>query len=170
MSWATRWSHSHYKVPVRRDHAVHLRRALPRSSLTRPAPTAEFFIAIAGPIVSLTLAVIFMLLEHPVGGIAPLLRRCQVSCLHQFCPRRVQSDSRLFRWTAAASFVRRIVWGTIHDLHRATLIAANVGRFFGFAFIMWASGIFSAGISVAACGSPSSDGSWRMPHQPRSIR
>jgi Peptidase family M50 len=103
-----------------------------------PSAMAEFLIAIAGPIVNLILAIFFTLAEHPVVRITPLHGLVEYLAYINFAlvlfnliPGYPLDGGRVFH---------AIVWGVTHDMCRATLVAANVGRIFGFIFIMY--GVF----------------------------
>ena len=122
-----------------------------------PGPMAEFNIAIAGPVVSVILGFIFLLLERPIAGIGPLFGLVQYLAYINFAlaifnliPGYPLDGGRVFR---------AIVWGIDHDMRRATIIAANVGRFFGFLFIIFGVWQLLAEISAGESGSPSSAGS-----------
>jgi len=143
-----------YKIPVRRI-TLFIFGGVAEIGAEPPSPIAEFFIAIAGPIVSLILAVIFTLLKHPAAGIAPLFGPIKYLAYINFAlvlfnliPGFPLDGGRVFR---------AVVWGAIHDMRRATLIAANVGRFFGFLFIMFGvwkllGGDFGGGVWIAFIG------------------
>ena len=98
-----------------------------------PSAMAEFLIAIAGPIVSLGLAVLFSVLQpafaavEPLWGLAKYLAYINFALvLFNLIPGFPLDGGRVFR---------AVVWAVTKDMRRATLIAANVGRFFGFLFI-----------------------------------
>ncbi len=100
-----------------------------------PKASAEFWIAVAGPIVSLILAGIFYLLTGVSGGIPWLLGLFKylalinlVLAIFNLIPGFPLDGGRVFR---------AIVWGISHSFRKATTIASNVGRFFGFLFIFW---------------------------------
>jgi Zn-dependent protease/CBS domain-containing protein len=143
-----------YKIPVRRI-TLFIFGGMAEIGAESPSPTAEFLIAIAGPIVSLILAIIFTLLEQPAFGIPPLFGLIKYLAYINFAlvlfnliPGYPLDGGRVFR---------AIVWGVTHDMRRATLIAANVGRFFGFLFIMFGvwqmlGGNFGGGLWIAFIG------------------
>ncbi|WP_019939172.1 site-2 protease family protein [Bordetella sp. FB-8] len=98
-----------------------------------PNALAEFFIAIAGPLVSLALAVVFFIAQPLLAGAGPLpgmagyLAYLNLSlALFNLIPGYPLDGGRV---------LRAIVWAATRSLQRATLIAANVGRFFGLLFI-----------------------------------
>jgi Zn-dependent protease len=126
--------------------AVTLRYHIPVNSITlfifggvsqiggeSPSASAEFFIAFVGPFISFVLAGVFYGLELVAGASEPLegLLRYLVFIIlalgiFNMIPGYPLDGGRVFR---------AIVWGITRDLRRSTVIAANVGRFFGFAFI-----------------------------------
>jgi Zn-dependent protease/predicted transcriptional regulator len=120
-----------------------------------PSATAEFRIAIAGPIVSLLLAVIFYLVQPLVAGIEPILGLAKYLAYINFAlaffnliPGYPLDGGRV---------LRAIVWAVTKNMGRATFIAASVGRFFGFLFIFFGvwqmfSGNFSGGLWIAFIG------------------
>jgi len=98
-----------------------------------PSAGAEFRIAIAGPLVSFALAALFYVLQTVSGDIQPLYALAKYLAyinlalgVFNLLPGYPLDGGRVFR---------AIVWAIIHDLQRATLIAATVGRGFGFLFI-----------------------------------
>jgi Zn-dependent protease len=120
-----------------------------------PSAGAEFLIAIAGPLVSAALGGVFYGLEHVVAGNAPLwglteyLAYINIAlAVFNLIPGYPLDGGRVFR---------AIVWAVTKNLRRATLVAANVGRLFGFLFIFFGvlqvfSGNFSGGIWIAIIG------------------
>ncbi len=126
-----------YKIPVRRI-TLFIFGGVAEIRAEPPSAMAEFLIAIAGPIVSLILAIFFTLAEHPVVRITPLHGLVEYLAYINFAlvlfnliPGYPLDGGRVFH---------AIVWGVTHDMCRATLVAANVGRIFGFIFIMY--GVF----------------------------
>ncbi len=120
-----------------------------------PSATSEFWIAIAGPIVSFALAVVFRLLQFSVVSVEPLLALAKylayinvTLAVFNLIPGFPLDGGRIFR---------AIVWGTTRSLRRATLIAANVGRLIAFIFIVVGvaqifRGNFGGGIWIAFIG------------------
>jgi Zn-dependent protease len=99
---------------------------------------AEFRVAIAGPLVSLALGVLFVLLTltHPpqaVGGVLAWLGYINLTLLvFNLLPALPLDGGRV---------LRAVLWHIKGDLARATRTAADVGRGFGYLFI--AAGVFS---------------------------
>ena len=98
-----------------------------------PSATAEFFVAIAGPIVSFALAVFFSVLKPVVAGVEPLWGLAKylayinmAVALFNLIPGYPLDGGRVFR---------AIVWAITGNMRRATLTAASVGRFFGFLLV-----------------------------------
>jgi Zn-dependent protease len=143
-----------YKIPVR-SITLFIFGGVAQIGTKPPSPTADFLIAIAGPIVSLALAVLFTVLQpafaavEPLWGLAKYLAYINFALvLFNLIPGFPLDGGRVFR---------AVVWAVTKDMHRATLIAANVGRFFGFLFIfvgVWQmlSGNFGGGLWIAFIG------------------
>ena len=120
-----------------------------------PSAAAEFWIAIAGPVVSFALAAFFCLLQPVVAGAAPLLALAKYLAyingslaLFNLVPGFPLDGGRVFR---------AIVWGVTHSLRRATLIAAGLGRGIAYLFILagvWQmfSGDFGNGLWISFIG------------------
>ena len=121
-----------YKVPVR-SITLFVFGGVAQIGTEPPSAMAEFFIAIAGPLVSLALALLFSVLQPGVAAVQPLWGLAKylayinfVVVLFNLIPGFPLDGGRVFR---------AIVWAVTKNLRRATLIAANVGRLFGFLFI-----------------------------------
>ena len=101
-----------------------------------PSASAEFLIAVVGPLTSFALAVLFFYFLEPVlVNITPALAVAKylalingILGLFNLVPGFPLDGGRVFR---------AIVWGMNRNFRRATLIAASTGRFFGFLFIVW---------------------------------
>jgi Zn-dependent protease/CBS domain-containing protein len=143
-----------YKVPVR-NITLFVFGGVSQITKEPPSAGAEFLIAIAGPIVSFALAGLFTLAQQAFGSIAPLFAVVKylayingVLGLFNLIPGFPLDGGRVFR---------AIVWGATHNLRRSTIIAANVGRFIAFGFILvgvWQLliGNFGGGIWIAFIG------------------
>jgi Zn-dependent protease len=123
-----------YKIPVRRI-TLFIFGGVAEIGTEPPSASAEFFIAIAGPIVSFALAILFSLLQIGVGASAPLLVLARYLAmingslaLFNLIPGFPLDGGRVFR---------ALVWGVTHNLHRATWIAANLGRVIGLMFVLF---------------------------------
>ena len=123
----------HYKIPVR-SITLFIFGGVAQIGAEPPSAISEFWIAIAGPVTSFALAIIFGLLQNVVGAFAPLLALAQYLAyinatlgLFNLIPGFPLDGGRVFR---------AIIWGATHNFHRATLIAANVGRIIAYLFII----------------------------------
>jgi Zn-dependent protease len=143
-----------YKIPVR-SITLFIFGGVAHIGAEPPSASAEFRIAIAGPLVSLVLAVCFYVVQPVVAGMEPLLGLAKYLAYINFAlvlfnliPGYPLDGGRVFR---------AIVWATTKNMRRATLLAANVGRVFGFLFIVvgvWQmfTGNFSGGLWIAFIG------------------
>lgn len=100
--------------------------------------SAEFWIAIAGPIVSFLLALIFELLSIAFKHIV------QVEALFEYLA-LINFVLAIFNLIPGfpldgGRILRSIIWGASKNLDKATSIAATTGRIFGFLFILF--GVF----------------------------
>ena len=123
-----------YKIPVR-SITLFIFGGIAQIGAEPPSAVAEFWIAIAGPLVSFALALFFSLLHYIAGGLAPLLALAQylayingVLGLFNLIPGFPLDGGRVFR---------ALVWGITHNFQRATRIAATLGRGIAFLFIAW---------------------------------
>ena len=143
-----------YKIPVR-SITLFIFGGVAQIGAEPPSAVAEFFIAIAGPIVSLVLALFFIVAKPVVTGIDPLWGLAKYLAymnmalvLFNLIPGYPLDGGRV---------LRAIVWVVTKNMRRATFIAANVGRFFGFLFVfvgVWHvfKGDFSGGLWIAFIG------------------
>ena len=143
-----------YKVPVR-SITLFLFGGVAQIGAEPPSAIAEFFIASAGPLVSLILAILFYAVQPLVAGIEPLLGLAKYLAyinlalvLFNLIPGYPLDGGRVFR---------AIVWAATGNMRRATLIAANVGRFFAFLFIFFGvwqmlNGNLTGGLWIAFIG------------------
>jgi Zn-dependent protease/CBS domain-containing protein len=143
-----------YKIPVR-SITLFLFGGVAQIGAEPPSAISEFFIAIAGPLVSLALAVFFYAAQPLVAGIEPLLGLAKYLAyintalvLFNLIPGYPLDGGRV---------LRAVVWEITGNMGRSTLIAANVGRFFAFLLIfagVWQmfSGNLGGGLWVAFIG------------------
>jgi Zn-dependent protease/CBS domain-containing protein len=99
-----------------------------------PNAKAEFWIALAGPIVSFFLAGIFYFLgQISVAGSALWVMLSYLALINfilagfNLIPGFPLDGGRIFR---------AFLWGMIHNFRKATMIAANTGRFIAYGFIV----------------------------------
>ncbi len=121
-----------YKIPVR-SITLFIFGGIAQIGAEPPSATAEFFVAVAGPIVSLVLAGFFSVVKPIVAGLDPLWGLVKYLAyinlglvLFNLVPGYPLDGGRVFR---------AIVWAATGDMRRATLLTAKIGRFFGFFFI-----------------------------------
>ncbi|HXB70837.1 MAG TPA: site-2 protease family protein [Candidatus Acidoferrales bacterium] len=147
-----------FKVPVR-SITLFIFGGVAQIGAELPSAKVEFLVAIAGPIVSMALAVFFTLVYtmvqpavaaiQPLEGLLKYLAYINFSlAIFNLIPGFPLDGGRVFR---------AAVWAATKDLRRATLVAANAGRFFGFLFIfagVWKmiNGNFGGGIWIAFIG------------------
>jgi Zn-dependent protease len=100
-----------------------------------PSAKVEFVMAVVGPLVSFALAGLFAGLGVAFASVAPLLALTKYLAyingalgLFNLIPGFPLDGGRVFR---------AIVWGLTNNMHRATVIAGNLGRFIGFLFILF---------------------------------
>jgi Zn-dependent protease/CBS domain-containing protein len=144
----------HYKIPVR-SITLFIFGGISQMGTEPTSATAQFWISIAGPAVSFILAALFSLMHSLFSGIAPLL------ALFKYL---VYINIALGLFNLIPGFpldgggvFRAIVWRITHNMRRATLIAANVGRFIAYIFIflgVWQifAGNFVNGLWIAFIG------------------
>jgi Zn-dependent protease len=143
-----------YKIPVR-SITLFIFGGLAQIGAEPPSATAEFWIAIAGPIVSFTLGGVFGLAGRYVQGAAPVFALAKYLAY-------INATLGLFNLIPGfpldgGRVLRAVVWGVTNSLHRATLIAANIGRIIAFGFIIlgvWQifTGNFANGLWIAFIG------------------
>ena len=100
-----------------------------------PSARVEFLMAVVGPLVSFVLAGVFAGLGVAFASVAALLALAKYLAyingalgLFNLVPGFPLDGGRVFR---------AVVWGLTNSLRRATVIAANLGRFIGFLFILF---------------------------------
>jgi Zn-dependent protease len=122
-----------YKIPVR-GIMLFIFGGVAQMGEEPPSAVAEFWIAVAGPLVSFVLAAILGLLHAALSGFAPLLALTKylayangTLALFNLIPGFPLDGGRVFR---------AVVWAITHDLGRATLLAANLGRGVSLLFVV----------------------------------
>jgi Zn-dependent protease/CBS domain-containing protein len=123
-----------YKVPVR-SITLYIFGGISLIGTEPPTAAAGFWISIAGPAVSFVLAALFSLMQPFFAGVASLL------ALSQYLA-DINVALGLFNLIPGfpldgGGVLRAIIWGASHNMRRATLIAANVGRGIAFLFILF---------------------------------
>jgi Zn-dependent protease len=114
-----------YRIPVR-SITLFLFGGVAQIGAEPPSARAELLIAIAGPLVSLILAILFYVAQPVVTGIEPLSGLAKYLAyintalvLFNLIPGYPLDGGRVFR---------AIVWAVTGSMSRSTVIAANVGR------------------------------------------
>lgn len=143
-----------YKIPVR-SITLFVFGGIAQVEAEPPSAVAEMWIAIAGPAVSFALAIFFGLLQSIVGAISPLLALAKylfyingTLAIFNLIPGFPLDGGRIFR---------AFIWGITRNLRRATLVAASLGRFIAYLFILlgvWQmfTGNFGNGLWIAFIG------------------
>jgi len=143
-----------YKVPVNRI-TLFIFGGVSQIAGEPPSASAEFLIAVVGPLTSFALGALFYYSEPLLINIAPALAVAKCLALingmlglFDLIPGFPLDGGRVFR---------AIVWGVNKNFRRATLIAASTGRFFAFFFIIvgaWMAlrGSFINGLWIAFIG------------------
>jgi Zn-dependent protease len=128
------WVAVRYKVPVHRI-TLFIFGGVSQIAAEPPSASAEFLIAVVGPLTSFALAALFYFLEPLLANVTPAVAVAKYLALingllgaFNLIPGFPLDGGRVFR---------AIVWGVNKNFRRATLIAASTGRFFGFLFIVW---------------------------------
>ncbi len=144
----------HYHIRVR-SITLHIFGGIAEISDAPPNATAEFLVAIAGPLTSFALAGIFYTLQPSLVSMQPLLALAEYLAyinlslaLFNLVPGYPLDGGRVFR---------AAVWAVTGNMRRATVIAANVGRGFAFLFMLlgfWQifSGNLGGGLWIAFIG------------------
>jgi len=121
-----------YDIPVR-SITLFMFGGIAQIGAEPPSAKIEFLVAIAGPLVSLALAILFYALQGVLSGIAPLYGIAEylayinlALALFNLIPGYPLDGGRVFR---------AIVWAVTGDMGRSTVIAGNVGRFFALLLI-----------------------------------
>lgn len=143
-----------YKIPVR-SITLFIFGGIAVIPSEPPFAGAEFWIAIAGPLVNFILAGLLALLELVSGGSQPVMGMLKYLVyinltlgLFNLIPGFPLDGGRV---------LRAIVWKLVHDFRRATNIAISVGRAFAFLFILFGlwemfTGNFANGLWIAFVG------------------
>jgi Zn-dependent protease len=124
----------HYGIPVN-SIRLFIFGGMSQIESEPPSAKVEFVMAVVGPLVSFALAGVFAGLGVVFASVAPLMALAKYLAyingalrLFNLIPGFPLDGGRVFR---------AIVWGITSNLHRATAIAANLGRFIGFLFILF---------------------------------
>jgi Zn-dependent protease/predicted transcriptional regulator len=128
------WVSIRYKIPVR-SITLYIFGGISQISSEPTSAMSEFWITIAGPLVSFALAGIFALLTIPAAGFAPLLAMVKYLAY-------INLILGVFNLLPGfpldgGGVLMAVVWGITHNRHRAILIASTVGNFMAYLFIFF---------------------------------
>jgi Zn-dependent protease/CBS domain-containing protein len=128
------WVALRYKIPVR-GITLFIFGGISQISSEPTSALSEFWITIAGPIVSFVLAGIFALLTMIVSGFAPLL----ALFIYLAYINLVLGAFNLIPGFPldGGGILMAIVWGITHNRHRAVLFASVAGNVFAYLFIFY---------------------------------
>ena len=123
-----------YQVPVR-SITLYIFGGVSQIGAEPPTAAAGFWISIAGPAVSFALSAFFRLVEPFLSGVLPILALSKYLTY-------INLALGLFNLVPGfpldgGGVLRAILWGVTHNMRRATLIAANVGRMIAYFFIFF---------------------------------
>lgn len=106
------------------------------------SPSSEFWIAVAGPVVSLLLGALF-------SALAAVVSIPQLLAVFKYVG---YLNLSLFLFNLIPGFpldggrvLRAAIWASTRDMHRATILAANVGRIIAYGFIFFGLGMVFSG-------------------------
>jgi Zn-dependent protease len=122
-----------YEIPVK-NITLYIFGGIASIEKEPPSAIAEFWIALAGPAVSLGLALLFWLLQPILVSIGPILAIAKYMAAINF-------SLGLFNLIPGfpldgGRVLRAFLWGTLKSLRKATRIAATVGRVIAYGFIL----------------------------------
>lgn len=131
------WVAARYKIPVR-SITLYIFGGISQISSEPTSASSEFWISIAGPLVSFALAGIFAILSIVVSGFAPLLALFKyLAFINLF----LGAFNLIPGYPLdGGGVLMAIVWGITHDRHRAILFASVTGTVFAYLFIFF--GVF----------------------------
>ncbi len=123
-----------YKIPVN-NITLYIFGGISQISAEPTSAASEFWITIAGPIISFVLAGLFALLTLVVASVAPLLALVKYLAY-------INVILGLFNLIPGfpldgGGVLMAIVWGVTHNRHRALVIASTVGSIFAYLFIVY---------------------------------
>lgn len=143
-----------YKIPVR-SITLFIFGGISQISSEPTTPLSEFLISIAGPLVSVLIGVIFLIIRPLTTSMEPLLAFVQYLIY-------INIALAIFNLIPGypldgGGVLMSIIWGITHNMSRARIIAANVGRVIAYLFIIlgvWQafSGNFINGLWIAFIG------------------
>ncbi len=122
-----------YKIPVK-SITLFIFGGVSQIGDEPPSALAEFWISIVGPLVSFALALILFIVQPLTSVFAPLLAVVKYLFI-------INLFLGLFNLIPGfpldgGGVFMAIVWGLTNNVRRATIIAANVGRFIAYLFII----------------------------------
>jgi Zn-dependent protease/CBS domain-containing protein len=148
------WVSQRYKIPVR-DITLYIFGGISQISSEPTSAWTEFWISIAGPLVSFILAGLFALLRLVVTGVAPVLALFTYLSYINL----VLGAFNLIPGFPldGGGVLMAIVWGISRNRHRALLVASFVGNIFAYLFIFYGvllafNGNFINGLWIAFIG------------------
>lgn len=122
----------YYGIPVRKI-TLYLFGGVSQAGGEAPGPMAEFWIAMTGPLVSLFLALLFYEAQPFTAGVNPLFAMVKylayinlALAAFNLIPGYPLDGGRV---------LRAVLWSFNGNFRKSTVIAANVGRAFGFLLI-----------------------------------